>query len=64
MTMTVAQEREAEMTLLLLLENMSMEDRVPFLQEVGVSRAEFERIYEKYHHLMERYRKEKENPNA
>jgi hypothetical protein len=62
--MTVEREREAELTLLLLLEDMPVEDRVPFLQEHGISRAEFERVYEKWYRVLEAYRKDKQEKES
>ena len=57
--LTIEDERQAELTLLMLLEDMSQSERIPFLQEAGVSFDEFNRIYEKWFRVLERYRKEK-----
>lgn len=54
-------ERRAELTLLCLLEDMPQIERQPFLEENGVSFEEFNRIYEKWFRVLERYRKEKAN---
>ena len=59
--LTIEDERQAELTLLMLLEDMSQSERIPFLQEAGVSFDEFNRIYEKWFRVLERYRKEKAN---
>jgi hypothetical protein len=57
--LTIEDERQAELTLLMLLEDMPQEDRVPFLKENNISYEEFNRIYEKWFRVLERYRKEK-----
>ena len=57
--LTIEDERKAELTLLMLLEDMPQEERVPFLKENGISFDEFNRIYEKWFRVLERYRKEK-----
>ena len=62
--MNIEDERKAEMTLLLLLEDMPQSERIPYLQELGVSAGEFERIYKKWYRVLEKYRKEKENSNV
>ena len=59
--LTIEDERKAELTLLMLLEDMPQEDRVPFLKENNISYEEFNRIYEKWFRVLERYRKEKAN---
>lgn len=57
--LTIEDERKAELTLLTLLEDMPQEERVPFLKENNISFEEFNRIYEKWFRVLERYRKEK-----
>jgi len=55
----IYQERLAELTLLAKLEEMPQPERAPFLKELGVSFDEFNRIYNKWHHVLEAYRAER-----
>jgi hypothetical protein len=60
----IQRERRAELTLLCLLEDMPQEERIPFLQEAGVSSDDFFRIYSKWEHVLIKYRETKEKQNA
>lgn len=61
--LTIEDERKAELTLLALLEDMPQSSRIEFLEELGVPFEEFNRIYEKWYRVLDRYQKEK-SPDA
>ena len=61
MTMSIEDERKAEMTLLALAEDLAPQDLQDFLAYYEISDAEYDRLKNKYNHLLTRYRKEKEN---
>lgn len=60
MSLSISEERKAERILLKRLIDMPQKDRIPYLQSLGISRQEFEELWDKYSHLIEEYMKYKE----